>query len=385
MEPNTNDSNNTPRKKSVRRDFIKKSLLGTAAASAGLVACTDDKKSQSPSVPYINFNNTYLWKLVTTWPPNFPIVGGGCNMMAQWIEEMSGGRMKIQVFGGGELIPSLECFDAVRNGAVEMGHGASYYWAGKVPAGQFFSSVPFGMNSQQMFAWVMSGGGLKLWEELYEPFGLLPIPSGNTGIQMGGWFNKEINAIEDIQGLKMRIPGFGGKVFAKAGGTAVTVPGGELYTNLERGVIDATEWIGPYHDYLMGFHQVAKYYYYPGWHEPGTILELIVNKEKFEALPTDLQQIVRTACYRVNHWMWTEFDAQNGYYLSKLRDEENVDFRAFPTPVLDELRVKTAEVIEEIKAQDPRAVKIADAYSNFKDRIQGWSAVSDQYYYGTMR
>jgi TRAP-type mannitol/chloroaromatic compound transport system substrate-binding protein len=202
---------------------------------------------------------------------------------------------------------------------------------------------------------------------------------------MGGWFNKEINTIQDIQGLKMRIPGFGGKVFAKAGGTAVTVPGGELYTNLERGVIDATEWIGPYHDYLMGFHQVAQYYYYPGWHEPGTILELIVNKEKFEALPTDLQQIVRTACYRVNHWMWTEFDAQNGYYLKKLRDEENVEFRAFPTPVLEELRTKTIEVIEEIKTQDPLAIKIADAYTKFKNSIQGWSAVSDQYYYSTMK
>ncbi|MEQ9298016.1 MAG: ABC transporter substrate-binding protein, partial [Cyclobacteriaceae bacterium] len=198
-------------------------------------------------------------------------------------------------------------------------------------------------------------------------------------------FNKEINTIQDIQGLKMRIPGFGGKVFAKAGGTAVTVPGGELYTNLERGVIDATEWIGPYHDYLMGFHQVAQYYYYPGWHEPGTILELIVNKEKFDALPTDLQEIVRTACYRVNHWMWTEFDSQNGFYLKKLRDEEQVDFRAFPSEVLDELRIKTAEVVEEIKVQDPRAVKIAEAYSKFKESIQGWSSVSDQFYYGTMR
>lgn len=364
-----------------RRKFLANTALGTAAGLLPLAACGPAGKPTSNEGPYINFNNTYLWKLVTTWPPNFPIVGQGCTMMAKWIEQMSGGRMKIQVFGGGELVPSLECFDAVRHGAVEMGHGASYYWAGKIPSGQYFSSVPFGMNAQQMHSWILTGGGLKLWEELYAPYGLIPIPSGNTGLQVGGWFNKKINSIDDLKGLKMRIPGLGGKVLAKAGGTSVTQAGTEIYTNLERGVIDATEWIGPYHDYLMGFHQVAKYYYYPGWHEPGTMLELIVNKEKFEALPLDLQEIIKVASYRLNHWMWAEFDTQNAIYLGKLREENKVQILPFPDEVLAVLKSYMPEVLADLAAADPRAVEIGKAYQMYRASIQPWSAISDKEYY----
>ncbi len=366
-----------------RRKFLKHVAVGGTAlgASSLFASCGNEGKEKVREGPYINFNNTYRWKMVTTWPPNFPVVGEGCNLMAEWVKQMSGGRMEIEVYGGGELIPSLECFDAVRNGAVELGHGASYYWAGKVPAGQFFSSVPFGMNAQQMFAWIISGGGLTLWEELYEPFGLIPIPGGNTGLQMGGWFNKEINTIEDIKGLKMRIPGLGGKVLAAAGGTSVTVAGGEIYTNLERGVLDATEWIGPYHDYLMGFHEVADYYYYPGWHEPGTVLELTVNKEKFEALPSDLREIIRIAAYRINHWMWTEFDAKNSIYLKKIREEGSTEIKAFPQPVLDALKQSTAAVLDEMVANDPQAAKIYQAYQGFRKSIQDWSEISDKMYY----
>lgn len=370
--------------KNNRRSFVKQATLGALAGTLPLQACEGTEKKQLNEGPYINFKNSYVWKMVTTWPPNFPVVGEGCNMMAQWIEEMSGGRMKIQVFGGGELVPSFECFDAVRHGAIEMGHGASYYWAGKIPSGQYFSSVPFGMNAQQAYAWVLSGGGLKLWEELYAPYGLIPIPSGNTGLQMGGWFNKEINNVADIKGLKMRIPGLGGKVLTKAGGTSVTVAGGELYTNLERGVLDATEWIGPYHDYLMGFHQVAKYYYYPGWHEPGTMLELIINKEKFEALPKDLQQIIRQASYRINHWMWTEFDMQNSLYLQKIIEEGKTTLKTFPQEVLDSLRQQMPSVIADLENADARAVKIGEAYQKFRSTIQPWSVISDKQYYALM-
>src|SRR5690606_14679795 len=218
--------------------------------------------------------------MTTTWPPNFPILGEGCKLVAEWIRQMSGGRMEIEVYGGGELIPALEAFDAVSNGAIEMGSGAAYYWSGKVPAAQFFASVPFGMNAQQVNSWLISGGGMALWEKNYAKYNLIPFPCGNTGVQMGGWFRKEINSMADIQGLKMRIPGLGGKVLDRAGGTAVLSPGSELYTNLERGVIDATEWVGPYHDYIMGFHEVASHYYYPGWHEVGTTFEKFVNKSK---------------------------------------------------------------------------------------------------------
>ncbi len=242
--------------------------------------------------------------------------------------------MEITVYGGGELIPSLEGFDAVSNGAVEMNHGAAYYWAGKLPASQFFAAVPFGMNALQMGSWIISGGGAELWEETYAPFNITPVLCGNTGVQMAGWFKKEIKTLEDLKGLKMRIPGLGGKVLAKAGGTPVLVSGREIYTNLERGVIDATEWIGPYHDYLMGFHQVASHYYYPGWHEPGPALEMLINKPKLEALPSDLQEIIKTACYRTNRWMGAEFDAINGEYLQKIINETDVTVAPFPKRVL---------------------------------------------------
>ncbi len=362
-----------------RRKFIKGSVL-TALGTSAMVSCTSEDNSKTET-PYINFNNTYLWKMVTTWPPNFPVLGEGCNMFADFVERMSGGRMKIQVYGGGELIPALECFDAVSNGAVELGHGASYYWAGKIPAGQFFASVPFGMNAQQTMSWIITGGGDKLWEETYELFNLLPMICGSTGAQMGGWFNKEINTIEDIYGLKMRIPGLGGKVLNKAGGSAVTVAGGEIFTNLERGVIDATEWIGPYHDYKMGFHKVTKFYYYPSWHEPGTILELLINKPKYQELPTDLQEIITAAAYRINTWMWMEFETKNSIYLKKLVEEEGVVPRKFPEGVLDQLRIYTREAIAELMAHGEKEKRIFQAYQEFRNRIDGWARITEKMYY----
>ena len=366
-------------KKVNRRKFIKGSAMGTLGTTA-IVACSPEK-IKSNNGPYINYNKSYLWKMVTTWPPNFPVVGEGCNMFAKFVEEMSGGRMKIQVYGGGELIPALECFDAVSNGAVELGHGASYYWAGKAPAGQFFASIPFGMNAQQTMGWVLTGGGDKLWEETYEPFNITPVLCGSTGAQMGGWFNKEINSPEDLNGLKMRIPGLGGKVLSKAGGSAVTVAGGEIFTNLERGVIDATEWIGPYHDYLMGFHNVTKFYYYPGWHEPGTVLELLINKPKLEELPTDLKAIVRAAASRINTWMWMEFEIKNSLYLKKLVEEEGVEPRLFPKEVLDQMRVYTKEVLEDLTNQGEKEARIYQAYQDFRSNINGWAGITEKVYF----
>lgn len=366
-----------------KRDFIKK--LGAASiVGVPVIAACSKKEEASVVLPNVNFNKTYRWKMSTTWPPNFPVVGVGCKLMADWVREMSGGRMDITVYGGGELIPALEGFDAVSNGAVEMNHGAAYYWAGKLPASQFFAAVPFGMNARQMAAWIISGGGQQLWEELYAPFNLQPMLGGNTGVQMGGWFNKEINSVDDLKGLKMRIPGLGGDVLAKAGGTPVLVSGGEIYTNLERGVIDATEWIGPYHDYIMGFHNVAKYYYYPGWHEPGPVLELIVNKSKYEALPKDLQQIIRTASERLNGWMMAEFDTKNGEYLVKLIEEEGVDVRRFPDAVIDGLEGFTKEALVELTEKDPSSRKVFESFSKFKKQVSVWTDISEKVFYETM-
>ena len=215
-----------------RRHFLKKSAAGALAGSTLVFGCGTESTGEAPAV---QTRKKYKWRMVTTWAPHFPVMGEGADMMAEWIGEMSEGRLNIQVYGGGELVPALEVFDAVSQGVAEMGHGVAYYWAGKVPAGQFFAAVPFGMNAQQMNAWLYSGGGTELWQEIYAPYNLVPFPAGNTGTQMGGWFNREISSTNDLKGLKMRIPGLGAKVIAKAGGTPVLTAGGEIYTNLERG------------------------------------------------------------------------------------------------------------------------------------------------------
>lgn len=373
-------------KKINRKNFLKKTALGTVALSTVAAACGNETAQTGvDGAPAINTGKKYRWKMVTTWPPNYPIIGEGLEEMANWIEEMSAGRMKIKVYGGGELVPPLEAFDAVSSGTAEMGHGGAYYWAGKAPAAQFFASVPFGMNAQQMNAWLLSGGGLELWRELYAKFNLVPFPCGNTGVQMGGWFNKEINSLADIQGLKMRIPGFGGKVFEKAGGNPVLAAGSELYTNLERGVIDATEWIGPFHDYKMGFQDIAKYYYAPGWHEAGTTLELFVSKPKFDALPKDLQVIIETAALRYNTWMLSEIEAQNNLYLEKLVKEKNIEIRYFPDEVLDKLRGYTDEILAEITASDPFAKKVYESYNAFRNRAKNWAAVTEKVFYNKLQ
>lgn len=363
-----------------RRDFLKKATAVSLVGGSGLIfGC--GPKEQKGAAPAIQSGKNYRWKMVTTWSPHFPVLGEGADLIARWISEMSNGRLQIQVYGGNELVPPLATFDAVSMGTAQMGHGASYYWAGKAPAAQFFAAVPFGMNAQQMNAWIYVGGGLQLWEELYAPFNLLAMPGGNTGVQMGGWFNREINTTDDLKGLKMRIPGLGGKVIAKAGGSAILSAGGEIYTNLERGVIDATEWIGPYHDYLMGFHRIAKYYYYPGWHEPGTVLELIVNKSAFEELPKELREIIRSVAYRANLWILSRFEAKNNEYLQKLLDEKGVDVRKFPNNVLDALRKYSQEVIEEVTASNTMSRKVYDSFRTFRKNIKKWSEISERMYY----
>lgn len=367
-----------------RKTFVKGLALGTISLPVFLRGCLNENFAQKDSLPGSLSNERYKWKMVTTWPPNYPILGEACNLFAKLVNEMSGGRMEIHVYGGGELVPALETFDTVRNGGAEMGSGAAYYWAGKIPAAQFFSTVPFGMNAQQMTTWLAAGGGLELWEELYAQYNLVPMPGGNSGVQMGGWFNKEINSIDDLKGLKMRIPGLGGKVLEKAGGSAVLLAGGELYTGLERGIIDAAEWLSPFHDYSMGFQEIAKYYYAPGWHEPGTSLEFILNKEKYEALPQDLQAIIKAAGWQAHLYVFTQMEAKNGEYLGILRDA-GVDIRFFPKEVLDQLRIYTREVIEELVAQDDFAQQVYSSYQAFSKKAAAWSEFSEKAYYNTLQ
>jgi len=353
-----------------RRDFLKKAGLGAAAVAATTV-----------NAPAVLAKKTYRWKMVTTWPPKLPVLQTGAERLAERIKELSDGRLEINVYAGGELVPPLETFQAVSDGTVQCGSGASYYWAGKEPAVQWFAAVPFGMNAQGMAAWFHGGDGLKLWEETYAPFGIIPRPGGSTGVQMGGWFNKKINSIDDYKGLKMRIPGLGGKVIAKAGGTVVLTPGGEIFTNLERGVIDATEWVGPYHDLRMGFYQAAKYYYYPGWHEPGTYLEYMFNKKAYESLPKDLQLIIDAACAESEVWCLAQFDANNGAALQTLINKHHVKVYKFPDKVINALRPLAKEVVEEQAAKTPMATKVNASFTKFQKVVGDWGRISEKAYY----
>ncbi|MCI4669445.1 MAG: TRAP transporter substrate-binding protein [Bacteroidia bacterium] len=368
-----------------RKEFLKKGLLAGAGVAAVLSACDNKAVVADKEAPNIITNKKYRWKMVTTWPKNFPILGESANLFAKWVNELTGGRIEIKVYGGGELVPALETFETVYIGAAEMGCGCAYYWAGKAPAAQFFGAVPFGMNAAQVSSWLLSGGGLELWQELYAQFNAVPFLGGNTGVQMGGWFNKEINSVKDLTGLKMRLPGLGGRALEKAGGAAVLVAGGDIFTSLERGVIDATEWIGPYHDYLMGFHKIAKYYYTPGWHECGSQLEFIINKKVFDGLPRDLQAAIEAASMRVQAWALPEADAKNGEYLDKMIAEENIQLRSFPQEVLDELRGFSEEAVQDLISDDPFARKVYESYSGFQKKIGKWHALTEKKFYNQIQ
>ena len=360
-----------------RRKFLH--YLGAGAAAGTLTACGNQDTDPFTSMQ-TSQSQTFEWKMVTTWPKNFPSLGTGAEFLAKTINEMSGGRISIKVYGAGEIVPAFEIFDAVTSGTAEMGHGSPYYWKGKDPAFQFFSTVPFGMTANEMNAWLYHGGGMELWRRAYEPFGLIPMAAGNTGVQMGGWFNKEINSVEDLKGLKMRIPGLGGEVLRLAGGTPVNVPGGDLFVSLQNGVIDATEWTGPYNDLAFGLHKAAKYYYYPGWHEPGTVLESFINKEAFESLPEDLQSIVINAGRVANQDMMLEFIANNDKALQILINEHNVHLREFPTDVMDKLRSLSKQVVEALAASSPFAEEVYRSYQEFFANTRAWSDISERAY-----
>ena len=359
-----------------RRKFIAAGLA--AGSAAAIAACSsEEQKTQAPAAPAAEKRE---WRMVTTWPKDFPGLGTGANQLAKYITDMSEGRLKVTVYGGGEIVPPFESFDAVSKGTAEMGHGAAYYWKGKSAAAQFFAAVPFGLNAQETNAWIYHGGGQELWDALYAQFNLKPFLAGNTGVQMGGWFNREINSVDDLQGLKMRIPGLGGDVLQAVGGTPKNVPGGEIFTSLQSGAIDATEWVGPYNDLAFGFYKVAKFYYYPGWHEPGTALECFVNKSAYDELPADLQRIVSVACQAANNDMLGEFMARNGDALSTLVNEHNVQLKKFPDQMLRRLREVSEELVGDIAGKDADTKKIHAAFVAFRDKAAEWTNLSETSY-----
>ena len=353
-------------------------LVGLLAAVVALWAvdrATIKPSSVAPSGSTLT--DKYQWKLVTTWPKNLPGLGAAPENFARYVEEMSDGRLSIRVYGAGEIVPAFEVFDAVSQGVAEMGHGAAYYWKGKIPAAVFYTAVPFGMTAQEINGWLHYGDGLTLWRELYAPFGVIPFAGGSTGVQMAGWFNKELRSADDLKGLKMRIPGLAGEVFDASGGTAVRIAGGEVYTSMQTGVIDAVEWVGPYNDRTLGLNEVAEYYYYPGWHEPGAMLEFTVNEQAFASLPKDLQAIVEYAARAANQSMLDEFTARNNESLRTLL-ASGTKLRALPDDVLRVLYDNSLVALDALVENDQMAQKIAKSYKAFAEDVRAYHEISER-------
>ncbi len=352
-----------------RRNFLTGAASVTAAAAAA---------SAFPA-PAIS-QGRMQWRMVTTWPKNFPGLGTGANLLGDMITKGSGGRLEVKVYGANEIVPAFEAMDAVGQGTVEMGHGAPYYWKGKVAAAQYLASVPFGMTAQEVNAWYQWGNGQKLADKIYKQMGCKFFPSGNTGVQAGGWFNKEMNSLSDYKGLKMRIPGLGGEVVKAAGGNVINLPGGEIPPALQSGALDATEWVGPYNDLAFGLYKSAKYYYLPGWHEPATVLENFINLKAWEKLPNDIKAVVQAANTAVNQIVLSEFTARNNAALQTLVGKHKVQLRKFPDSVLNGLGKLAGQVMNDLASKDPLSREVMDDYLKFRREALAWSSRAEGSY-----
>ncbi|MBU6954232.1 TRAP transporter substrate-binding protein [Hahella sp. HN01] len=322
----------------------------------------------------------YTLRLAETWQPNFPIFGDAPRNMAAMAEKMSNGRLKITIDSANKHKAPFGVFDMVKTGQYDMGHSASYYWKGKVPETLYFTTMPFGMIAPEQYAWFYYGGGMDLMEKVYAKHNILSFPGGNTGNQMGGWFQKEINSLQDLQGLKMRIPGFAGEVLAKIGVSPTNIPSGELYTALERGTIDALEWVGPSLDLRMGFHKIAPYYY-TGWHEPATELQFMINKKSWEKLPADLQEILRVSMRTAAYDMYIQSTHESAENWATIQTEfPNVKLRTFPKEVIAAMRKANDELLAEKAATDPMAAEILKSQHDYMLKARRWTEISDLAY-----
>ena len=349
-----------------RRKFLKTAGVGAVAAS-------------TLAAPAIAKNVKQL-KMVTSWPKNFPGLGTAAARIAQRIEAMSDGRFKVRVYAGGELVHPLKCHDAVQEGTAELYHSAEYYYRGKDNAFAFFTSVPFGFTATEMNAWLYFGGAQKLWDELAAGFGVKALPCGNTGVQMGGWFRKEVKTLEDLKGLKMRIPGLGGDVLNKLGATALTLAGAEIMPALQSGTIDATEWVGPWNDLAFGFYKVTKHYYYPGFHEPGTMLSMGISKKFWDSLSKSDQALFESCAQAENSYDLAEFNANNGAALNTLITKHGVKLHEFSDEIFKGFGAASKDVLASAGASSPNAKKIYESFMAFKKRVQGWTEISDVAY-----
>jgi TRAP-type mannitol/chloroaromatic compound transport system substrate-binding protein len=358
-----------------RREFLRLGLP-VATALAGL-ACA---RRQSAPAAHASSTVTVRWRLATSWPPNLPVFDHAPHRLAELLSAMSGGRFILEVDPATKHKAPFGVFDLVRNGTYDMAHTAAYYWKGKDPAMALLTTVPFGMNVWEQYAWFYYGGGLELMEKAFRPHGLLSFPAGNTGVQMGGWFRKEIRSVADFKGLKIRIPGLGGEVLARLGAEPITLPAGELYTALEKRVIDAVEWVSPGIDLLMGFQEIAEYYYL-GWHEPAAELQYLVNRRRFEELPEDLRAMLLVAMKETALDTTSEFYMCNIEGLETLRTKyPRVQLRRFPEEVLAELKQQTQALLQEYAQRSPLFAEIWQHQQRFLQRARQWTEISEQYY-----
>ena len=371
-----------------RRQFLTSTT--TASAVLALSGCNDTNRqaidySKHPQKTdadkkrvNINRNKKTTIKLATSWPAHFPIMGTGVDKFAQRVKDISGGSLEIKIYPKNVLVPALAVFDATSSGQIDAFHSGPYYWKGKNSAFSLYSGIPFGFTAEEINSWMLYGGGLELWREQYAKYNLHPFLGGNTNIQMGGWFRKPINSLADMKGLKMRIPGLGGEVFSKMGVNPILLPAGEIYTSLERGVIDATEWVGPALDIKMGFYKVAPYYY-SGWHEPGSILELTFNKQTWDKLSFEHQAMIKLASNEMNSNMTYDFHAQNIKALSKLK-ELNVNILRYPTDVTEAGKVALKEVVTELSAKNEDFDKVYKSIDKYLIASKEWSDASLRYF-----
>jgi len=352
-----------------RRKFLKRASVASGVTAVALT-----------KAPAIHAQESIDIVVVSTWPRDFPGMGTGAQRFCERLTNMTNGRMNVQYFAAGERVGAFDAFDEVASGNAQMYHAADGYWTGKHPAWAYFAAVPFGLTCSEINAWIRFGGGQELWDELAGGFGLKCIPCGNTGVQMGGWFRKEINSPDDLKGLKMRIPGLGGNIMTKLGASTVSLPGGQIYENLVSGTIDATEWIGPWNDAYIKLYEAAKYYYYPGMHEPGTMLALGMNQAWWNSLSKSDQMTIEVAAAMENDVMMAEYNAKNGVALEKLIREQGVELREFSEDVCDAFGDTAEEVFEETRAHSDLANRVHVSFAKARREVGAWIKISDQSY-----
>ena len=360
-----------------RRDFVRKAAVG--AAAGGLLAACGGGETQGEGAPAVQTRPRLTWRLASSFPRSLDTIFGAANVLAERVAALTEDRFRIRVYPAGELVPYDQVLESAQKGTVQMGHAASYYFKGLNPALSFDACVPFGLTARQYNAWIYHGGGLDLMRGLFADFNVINLPGGNTGAQMGGWFRREINSLQDLRGLKMRIPGLGGEVMDQLGVTVQVLAGGDIYPSLERGAIDATEWVGPYDDEKLGFHRVARYYYYPGWWEPGPALTFYINRPAWDGLPSTYREALTVAAAEANVGMLASYDAKNPPALQRLL-KEGVILRRFSDDIMTAAERTSFELMEAQAAADATYRSVYEAFKKWRTDSYQWFNTAEQAY-----